>query len=335
MGSYTDGSGTYISSDRVTHPYRFPLIQKYDYYVVNASPYNGAWRKSTGDILCTRTYTRTVSSLNDTEYCQKRTSEVSISVGLASPSIIIPAAGHSGISGGGPTIGIDYTLSLSTTGCYSASDTKACQWNDGSCHNVWTQQQILKQLGYTRQVCNWGNGAETECMVDIEIDTPTALTNYQRGGECNTGDMVIYNDPASFEHNNNSTCVNCNNSRQYNFVDILLLIDFISVLKFFSIINAISLIISLNSTASAPVSNSPSPGLNPGAKAGIAIGAIAVAAIWVALAIWFGGRNSKKDERRNSEKHAHRSSREYASPPTYLYGDRGMHGYGSWILATG
>ncbi|KAF8847255.1 hypothetical protein BDZ45DRAFT_537428, partial [Acephala macrosclerotiorum] len=177
-GSYTDGSGTYISSDSVTHPYKFPRIRKcwYDYYVVNASLYNGAWRKSTGDILCSGTFTCTVSSLNGTEYCQTRTNEVSIEIGLESPGI--------SAEDGGPTFGIDYTTALSTTGCYSASDTKACQWSDGGCHNVWTQQQILKQLGYTRQVCDWGNGAETECMLDIEIDTPTALTNYECGAEC-------------------------------------------------------------------------------------------------------------------------------------------------------
>ncbi|KUJ10069.1 uncharacterized protein LY89DRAFT_562549, partial [Mollisia scopiformis] len=180
-GTYTDGSGTHITSDRVTHPYKFPKIRKcwYDYYVVNASLVNAPWRKSTGDIYCTGTYTCTVSALNGTEFYQIRTSGISINVGLKSPDVTVSAG-----DGREAEVGLFYTVQLSTTGCYSATYENQCQWNDGQCHNVWTSQQILKQVGYERQVCNWSNGGVTECMADIEIDTPTTYVNYECGAEC-------------------------------------------------------------------------------------------------------------------------------------------------------
>lgn len=38
-GGYSDGSGTYVNSDSVTHPYKFPLIRKCwkDYFIVEQS----------------------------------------------------------------------------------------------------------------------------------------------------------------------------------------------------------------------------------------------------------------------------------------------------------
>ena len=146
-GLYIDGSGTFIAQDNVTRPYEFPLIRncwcvyfwqspmkktdqsRYDTYAVNASLYNEQWRKSTGDIYCGGTYTCTVSSLNDTEVCQTRSSSLSINVGLTSPKVVIRAPGGvgGGAQGGTAEVDVSYTLSLSSTGCYSASDTKACQ----------------------------------------------------------------------------------------------------------------------------------------------------------------------------------------------------------------
>lgn len=87
-------------------------------------------------------------------------------------------------------ISAGYTLSLTTEGCYAATNTNACQWNDGGCHTIWTQQQLLKQNGYLRQRCNDGqkknnNKVITHCMADFETDnTPTQLTNYACGAQC-------------------------------------------------------------------------------------------------------------------------------------------------------
>ncbi|GKU07925.1 hypothetical protein FLAG1_10560 [Fusarium langsethiae] len=38
-GPYADNSGTYVTSDQVSHPYKFPRIRKcwWDYIVVNAA----------------------------------------------------------------------------------------------------------------------------------------------------------------------------------------------------------------------------------------------------------------------------------------------------------
>ncbi|KAG4415523.1 hypothetical protein IFR04_011335 [Cadophora malorum] len=168
-GSHIDSSGFYVKSDSVSHPYKFPKVRKcwYDYYVTNASLYNAPWRKSSGDTYCDDTQTCTVSMLTGTEVCQSRTDGVDVNVGLEFIKIVAAI------------FGIEYHVSLSKTACYTASNTTACAWDDGGCHTVFTSQQLLKQTGYRRKRCNWGDGDETECMADIEINTPTDLTTYQ------------------------------------------------------------------------------------------------------------------------------------------------------------
>lgn len=143
---------------------------RYDYFVTDASLYYANWSKSSGDTFCSDTLTCTVTSSNGTQFCQTRTSGISINIGIMSPGISVIGAGIA-------QFGIDYTTSLSSEACYTASNTNACEGNDGQCHTVFTQQQLVKQIGYRRQRCNWGNGDETDCMADTEIDTPTALTN--------------------------------------------------------------------------------------------------------------------------------------------------------------
>jgi len=158
---------------------------RYDYYVTNASLYNGPWRKSSGDTYCDDTQTCTVSMLTGTEVCQSRTDGVDVNVGLEFIKIVAAI------------FGIEYHVSLSKTACYTASNTTACAWDDGGCHTVFTSQQLLKQTGYRRKRCNWGDGDETECMADIEINTPTDLTTYQCGAMCGREDMVIVSSSSS------------------------------------------------------------------------------------------------------------------------------------------
>lgn len=122
------------------------------------------------------------------QHCQTRTDAVGVGIGVSSPQVP-----------GVPTVrfGIDYTLSLSDTNCYEASDTTACHWNDQGCHTVFTSQQILKQLGYRRQRCDWGDGDHTECMADTRIDTPTQRTAEQCGAECGKEELVIVTSTSS------------------------------------------------------------------------------------------------------------------------------------------
>jgi hypothetical protein len=176
-GSYSDGEGTYVTSDRVTHPYKFPLIRKcwYDYYVVSASAEFLPWRKSSGDIYCSGTSSCSVSELNGTQVCQSVTTGISANVGAAIEGI---------------TLGVGVSISTDNQHCATASQTEACTWSDEQCHCVWTQQQVLKQVGYLRHRCNYaakgqhGKGDHTWCMKDWEMTTPTTLTNYGCGSKC-------------------------------------------------------------------------------------------------------------------------------------------------------
>ncbi|KAF7555242.1 hypothetical protein G7Z17_g2307 [Cylindrodendrum hubeiense] len=168
---YSDDSGEYAASDSVTHPYRFPRIRKcwYDYFVNEASIEYLPWQKAAGDIYCSGTSLCTTTKLNGGQYCQSRSEAVSISVGAEIE---------------GFSMGLSVTFTDTEEHCVTASDTTACSWNDAKCHTIWTQQQVLRQSGYRRQRCNWGNGDETQCMADWTMDTPTTFINYGCGSEC-------------------------------------------------------------------------------------------------------------------------------------------------------
>ncbi|CEI65590.1 hypothetical protein FVEN_g8848 [Fusarium venenatum] len=170
-GPYTDGEGTYVTSDRTTHPYKFPKVRKcwYDYYVLETSVEHTPWQKASGDIYCTGTQTCTATKLVGKEVCQERSESVSVNVG----------AELEGIS-----LGLSFEVTDSESKCVQGQDLTACAWDDGACHTVWTQQQVLKQKGYRRQRCNWGNGDETQCMDNWEQTTPSDFVDYGCGSKC-------------------------------------------------------------------------------------------------------------------------------------------------------
>ncbi|KAF5601982.1 uncharacterized protein FSUBG_7964 [Fusarium subglutinans] len=82
-GPYTDGEGTYVTSDRTTHPYKFPKVRKcwYDYFVLETSKEYTPWQKASGNIYCTGTQVCTATKLVGNEVCQERSESVSVSVG--------------------------------------------------------------------------------------------------------------------------------------------------------------------------------------------------------------------------------------------------------------
>lgn len=170
-GVYTDGQGTYVESDGVTHPYKFPLVRKcwWDYFVVSEKPENMAWEKSSGEIYCTGTNVCTATSVEGTQTCE-------------SSSVSFSAEVSAALEGFGVSAG--YTLSQEEQHCSQATDSTACSWTDQACHVVWTQQEVLHQYGYRRHRCDWGDGDETECMGDWERTTPTTKINYGCGSKC-------------------------------------------------------------------------------------------------------------------------------------------------------
>ncbi|CAJ0538528.1 Ff.00g065890.m01.CDS01 [Fusarium sp. VM40] len=180
-GVYTDGQGTWAAADGVTHPYKFPLIRKcwWDYFVVEAMEELLPWEKSSGDIYCTDTERCVAEKVSSAQHCQER------SVGI-SPNI--------GASIAGITLGLSVTATNSESRCVTAQDATACQWNDKSCHAVWTQQHVIRQKGYRRHRCDWGNGDETECMGDWDQVTPTDRINYGCGSKCEDSNICGHTD---------------------------------------------------------------------------------------------------------------------------------------------
>ena len=170
-GPYTDGQGTYVTSDGVTHPYKFPKVRKcwWDYFIVEASAELLPWQKGSGDIYCTGTERCVVQQLTGSQVCQEHSTSISAEVGLKIEDI---------------TLGVSVEVTDSESKCVVAQDATQCSWNDAQCHTVWTQQQVLKQTGYRRHRCNWGNGDETECMADWQQTTPTDMINYGCDSQC-------------------------------------------------------------------------------------------------------------------------------------------------------
>ncbi|KAF4499121.1 hypothetical protein FAGAP_4714 [Fusarium agapanthi] len=140
-GPYTDGEGTYVTSDRTTHPYKFPKVRKcwYDYFVLETSKEYTPWQKASGNIYCTGTQVCTATKLFGNEVCQERSDSVSVSVGAEIE---------------GFSLGINFTTTDTESKCVQAQDLTACTWDDGACHTVWTQQEVMRQKGYRRQRCN-------------------------------------------------------------------------------------------------------------------------------------------------------------------------------------
>ncbi|KAL6855577.1 hypothetical protein ACO1O0_006727 [Amphichorda felina] len=170
-GPYKDGEGTYATSDGVSHPYKFPRVRKcwWDYFVVTAEPQMLPWQRASGNKYCTGTDTCTVAQMTGASVCQGRSTTISAEVGFSIE---------------GFTLGAGVQTTESEDKCVQATDTTSCVWNDQGCHVIWTQQEVLKQTGYRRHRCNWGNGDETECMGDWEMTTPTDRTDYGCGSSC-------------------------------------------------------------------------------------------------------------------------------------------------------
>ncbi|GKU07924.1 unnamed protein product [Fusarium langsethiae] len=131
--------------------------------------YNGPYADNSGNIYCTNSERCVTTKLSGKSVCQERSESVSVSVGVAIEGV---------------SLGADFTVTNSESRCVTADDSTACSWNDGQCHTIWTQQQILRQKGYRRQRCNWGNGDETQCMGDWEQTTPSDTINYGCGSKC-------------------------------------------------------------------------------------------------------------------------------------------------------
>ncbi|KAJ4130278.1 hypothetical protein NW768_007261 [Fusarium equiseti] len=170
-GGYSDGQGDYVTSDGVTRPYKFPRIRKcwWDYFIVEAGVELTPWQKASGDTYCTGSERCVVTKLTGKSVCKERSESISANVGLDIE---------------GFKMGLEFTVTNSESRCVQASDSTACSWNDQQCHTIWTQQQILRQKGYRRHRCNWGNGDETQCMGDWEQTTPSDMINYGCGSKC-------------------------------------------------------------------------------------------------------------------------------------------------------
>lgn len=170
-GAYTDGSGTYVTSDGVTHPYKFPAVRKcwWDYFIVSADLDLDPWKKASGNKYCTGTQSCTVQNLDGSQTCQSRSTSISFEVGGDIE---------------GFHLGVSTEVTTEDSKCFTATEVSACVWDDGDCHAVWTQQEMLVQKGYRRHRCNWGKGDETECMADWTVRTPTKMVNYGCGSKC-------------------------------------------------------------------------------------------------------------------------------------------------------
>lgn len=123
---------------------------------------------------CTNTSSCTISSANASQQCYSTTSSVSKDTSMQIATL------YEGSPVFSPTLGssTDKTVGQTTQGCVSETWTDGCTWNDGGCHFVCSQQQMVGFYGYKRYRCNFHTQPRYErydrtvCMQDLSIYTP-------------------------------------------------------------------------------------------------------------------------------------------------------------------
>ncbi|KAI5081312.1 hypothetical protein GOP47_0004495 [Adiantum capillus-veneris] len=161
---YTDGSGTYITSDEVHH-YASGVKCWSDYFVVDSGYWWSSWVKASGNLYCTYTSSCSFSHMDGHQTCQSWS--ISLSTGVESEFIKF-------------SVSLGYEHQDCTTG----TDVSQCTWSDGQCHCIWTQQQMTYQHGYKRRRCSSSNGDYTAWMQDVVHDAPTKTISYGCGSKC-------------------------------------------------------------------------------------------------------------------------------------------------------
>jgi hypothetical protein len=165
QGTYTDGQGTYVTTDSVHH-YATGTKCWTDYFVVKHGLIYDNWKQASDKIYCTGTSLCTLNQMSGVQTCE--TWSVGVEGGVAQ-----------GIFNFGVSLGFDLQK------CHVAQDVKACNWNDGGCHVIWTRQQLLAQEGYARRRCDGGsNGDYTAWMQDFKYTAPTEHADYGCGSKC-------------------------------------------------------------------------------------------------------------------------------------------------------
>jgi hypothetical protein len=164
QGTYTDGQGTYVTSDSVHH-YASGTKCWTDYFVVHHGIIYDDWKQASDKIYCTGTSLCTLNQMSGVQTCE--TWSVGVEGGV-----------EAGIFNFGVSLGYDLQK------CHVAQDIKACNWNDGGCHVVWTRQQLLAQEGYARRRCDDGSGDYTAWLQDFKYTAPTEHADYGCGSKC-------------------------------------------------------------------------------------------------------------------------------------------------------
>jgi hypothetical protein len=164
QGTYTDGQGTYVTSDSVHH-YASGTKCWTDYFVVHHGTIYDNWKQASDKIYCTGTSLCTLNQMSGVQTCE--TWSVGVEGGV-----------EAGIFNFGVSLGYDLQK------CHVAQDVKACNWNDGGCHVVWTRQQLLAQEGYARRRCDDGSGDYTAWLQDFKYTAPTEHADYGCGSKC-------------------------------------------------------------------------------------------------------------------------------------------------------
>lgn len=161
---YSDGEGSYVNSNE-GHKYASGVRCWTDWYVVEQRRFYAEWLPASGKTYCTGTQSCTVSKMNGNSKCE--TWSMSMDAGISSD--IINFSIHAG-----------YDLQK----CNSATDSTACSWNDGKCHIIWAQQQLVETKGYARRRCHDKGRDYTAWMKEYSHTAPTRSVNYGCGSKC-------------------------------------------------------------------------------------------------------------------------------------------------------
>ncbi|KDQ56049.1 hypothetical protein JAAARDRAFT_132987 [Jaapia argillacea MUCL 33604] len=152
---FTDGQGTYITSDSTNYSGKGKCWL--DYYVVSQSASFAPQVQNSDEIDCEDADTCTLERTDGYLTCEV----------------------WSEIFGGGVSAGIfnfGARAFHSLTKCWSANSSYTCGWTSG-CHVIFSSQQIVTQEGYKRCRCNMDGKKDNDVTEWLEDWTHTAPTN--------------------------------------------------------------------------------------------------------------------------------------------------------------
>lgn len=162
--SFTDGSGTYVTSKDV---YRYSSGDKCwtDLFYVSSFMTTDDWVRN-GEIDCSTTSECERGVQEGVQTCATWSLEESFSAEIDLIEDFL-------------SVGTSTTYSFGGSQCKDITTSSDCHWDDQGCHAVWTSNNVKVNRGYIRRRCDFhdGKGDQTVWSYDLDVNEQASGLN--------------------------------------------------------------------------------------------------------------------------------------------------------------